>query len=219
MIRTMFAMLSLAMTLSCVAPAMAGDCAGSPGCGCHVQCPECSYYCKVEAETEKVKHHCWEVDCKPICVPRVKLPWECGCEPKCAYVKKVHVLKMKEYECEKCKYTFTPVEIGCCNDGCCNSGCGAGCAGGCAAGCDPACGAVALPVAPADCGGAPVNMTPVEPQPATPSADVPPAPVAEGEARTGQLPGWFESAKTRSARATSVLPAKFLRAAKARSSK
>ena len=118
MFRSLFCLLTLAATITFVAPGQAGHgCDGADGCGCHVQCPSCHHYCKLSVDKEKVKNYCWEVECKPVCVPRVHFPWECGCPPKCAKVIHVNVLKKKEYECEECKYTWTPEPEECCAAG------------------------------------------------------------------------------------------------------
>lgn len=92
----------------------AGGCKGGcSGCKAHagepIQCPNCASFCKVEVETVKEKKTCWEVECKPICIPKVTLPWQKCCTPKCAKMKYVRVLKKEEYECEHCQYKFTPV--------------------------------------------------------------------------------------------------------------
>jgi hypothetical protein len=86
---------------------------------CQISCPRC-HCCVPKVEIEKMKQHCWEVKCEPICIPQVKFPWErkpcaapCGeiyCPPaKCAKTRHVHVLQLVEYECEVCKYTWTPL--------------------------------------------------------------------------------------------------------------
>jgi hypothetical protein len=118
MIRAIFCLVTLAAMFMLAAPLRASHgCAGTHGCGCHVQCPECHHFCKLTVDKEKVAHHCWEVECKPVCVPRVHFPWECGCPPKCAKVIYVNVLKKEEYECEQCRYTWTP-ELAECRSGC-----------------------------------------------------------------------------------------------------
>ena len=191
MFRTFICLFMVAAALSWTPQLQAGHgCAGSDGCGCHVECPQCHHYCKLSVDKEKVKNYCWEVECKPICVPRVHFPWECGCPPKCAKVIHVNVLKKKEYECEACKYTWTPVPEECptCGSqaGCCDSGCAA---------CDMGCGAADDVVVPMDS----------QPKPA------PEPPL------TGQRPTWFQSAAGAS-KAKAALPARFLRAAKQRMS-
>ena len=58
---------------------------------------------------------------KLICVPKVSLPWRrcekrcgCGCagncRHRCAKTKVIKVLKVKEYECDTCKYTWKVYE-------------------------------------------------------------------------------------------------------------
>ncbi|MHB0955469.1 MAG: hypothetical protein ACYC0X_03730 [Pirellulaceae bacterium] len=74
-----------------------------------VCCPNCHHVCQFSWEKEKVTKHCWRTECKPICIPTITFPWQDGCAPKCARVKYVNVLKKHEYECERCKYKFTPV--------------------------------------------------------------------------------------------------------------
>ncbi len=177
------------------APAPAAECGGAAGCHCHVQCPQCQAYCKVSVEKEKVKHYCWEVECETICIPRVHFPWECACPPKCARVKTVRVLKKEEYECEECKYKWTPVTTGC--------GCGqggthtTGCAAtrGSSAACD-------LPLT------SPEAAPPVPSQ--APSEEVAPEP----QPLTGRRPTWFDSAaKQLGHKVNGVLPVRFQSAA------
>jgi len=98
--------------------------------GCSACCPKC----KLEVSTEEFKKHFYEVECKPICIPKVTFPWQkprcdkCdgGCDPGCcdcpipckgAHIRNVKVLKKFEYVCERCKYKWTPE---CCN---CNGNC------------------------------------------------------------------------------------------------
>ncbi len=82
--------------------------------GCD-RCPDCgNKVCQAEPTTVKEKKHCWEVECKDICIPRFKWWWEC-CEtpPRCGQVKTVKVLKKKEYECEKCGYKWEVKTVDC----------------------------------------------------------------------------------------------------------
>ncbi len=79
-------------------------------CGCAIKCPHCRHVCKLTCEEVNEKKHCWQVECKPICIPRVKFPWEkCSDPPKCARLKYVYVLKKIEFECPSCKYVWHPV--------------------------------------------------------------------------------------------------------------
>ncbi|MCA9219890.1 MAG: hypothetical protein KDA71_06150 [Planctomycetales bacterium] len=168
--KTWMLILALGLAMPVVDAAMA-DCTGGPNCGCHVQCPNCRCYCKLTVEKEKEKNYCWNVECKPICVPKVRFPWESCCKPKCAYVKHVNVLVKEEYECEHCKYKWEPICVPCatCSRGNCNGGCAAGgCAtGGCAQGIP------AMPTEPAMLPAAPAPAPPATPAPAL---DGPPQP-------------------------------------------
>ena len=180
----------------------AGGCADD----CCVTCPSCeSCCCVLKSEPTEIDKHCWEVECKKICVPNVVFPWQkprksrcrTGCADGCASgccdsvccddcncnngacVITVKVLKKHKYKCPSCKYTWTPV--------CCPTGCGDGC-----------CDSGAVEIAPAV--GQPEPA--VEPAPAD---DVPPAPPAPSAKKT--IKRKLQVAKTRTARSTKVLQA------------
>jgi hypothetical protein len=209
MFRSIFCLLTVAGLLALANPARAdhGCCNGAAGCGCHVQCPQCHHYCKLSVDKEKVENYCWEVECKPVCVPRVHFPWECGCPPKCARVIHVNVLKKHTYECEKCAYSWSPEPAECCGNGCGAGGCCDGaCNGGCAGGSDVGCA-----TAPAET-AAPVEAQP-EPAGSARSAPEPAPPL------TGQRPTWFDSAKVKAVQTTTALPVRFIRAAKGMTTK
>lgn len=91
-------------------------------------CPRC--HCELTVEREKLTRTCYEIECKPICIPKVTFPWQKQCEPKCAYVKMVRSFKPVEQElqCERCLYKWTPV--------CTEFDQGAGCCAGCPAASD-----------------------------------------------------------------------------------
>jgi hypothetical protein len=77
-------------------------------------CPECGCaICRPVETMLKEKKHCWEVECKQICVPAARWPWEKCCEPRCGKVKTVKVLKKVEFECEKCGYKWEIHGAGC----------------------------------------------------------------------------------------------------------
>ena len=97
---------------------MAGD--GKHGM---VHCPRCSEPCYATVTKGTETKHCWNVECKTICIPRVTFPWEthskacgkskgngCDCpEPtKCGRTKTVRVLVKHEYECSVCEYSWNP---------------------------------------------------------------------------------------------------------------
>jgi hypothetical protein len=84
--------------------------AGRHGGDC---CPDCGHkVCQPKQETIKEKKSCWDVVCKDICIPKAKWPWESCCQPQCARVKTVKVLKKVEYECEKCRTKWEVVACG-----------------------------------------------------------------------------------------------------------
>ncbi len=43
---------------------------------CHVTCPHCSSPCRPVVHKENETKHCWGIQCKTICIPRVTFPWE-----------------------------------------------------------------------------------------------------------------------------------------------
>jgi hypothetical protein len=71
-------------------------------------CPDCGHkLCVPQAVTLKTKKHCFEVECKDICIPAVKGPCAPCCEaPRCGRVRTVKVLKKVEFECEHCGYKW-----------------------------------------------------------------------------------------------------------------
>ena len=85
---------------------------------CHT-CPQCaSKVCVAVPETVKEKRHCWKVECKEICIPKFRWPWQACCTPQCGKVKTVKVLKKVEYECEHCGYQWEIKTVGCEGAGC-----------------------------------------------------------------------------------------------------
>ena len=109
------------------------------GCCDNARCEPCSYTCCPEVKTVKVKKYCWEVECKPVCIPKVNCPLfsffrKDNCDPcteldacgrplssLCAEVRTVKKLKKVDYECEKCvvewKVQCTTPGCGKCCDG------------------------------------------------------------------------------------------------------
>jgi hypothetical protein len=114
-ILTMTAALLVALSIASTSSlALAGIFGGGDCC-----CPDCGHkVCQPKQETIKEKKHCWDVECKDICIPKAKWPWESCCEPKCAKVKTIKVLKKVEYECEKCHTKWEVLSCGC-QDGNC----------------------------------------------------------------------------------------------------
>lgn len=80
-------------------------------------CPDCGHKtCCPTPVTIKEKKHCFEVECKDVCIPAVKGPFAPCCEPPpCGRVRTVNVLKKVEYECERCGYKWHVSTVqGCC---------------------------------------------------------------------------------------------------------
>ena len=88
----------------------------SDGCS---DCPQCKTRCKLEVTKGTEKKTCFKPECKTICIPRIRLPWQSCSEPRCAKTKTVKVLKKHSYECPKCEYKWTVVD---CDDGCAEGG-------------------------------------------------------------------------------------------------
>ena len=86
--------------------------------GCHLHCPRCNHVCKLHVEQEKETRTCFNVECEPICIPPVTFPWEKCCPIKPARVKYISVLKAEEYECDVCRYNWTPEEVPACGCPC-----------------------------------------------------------------------------------------------------
>jgi hypothetical protein len=79
------------------------------GCSPPIVCPKCHQHCRLEIEKVKEEKVCFDVECKAICIPPVKLPWEDCCAPsRCARTRLVHELIEEKYECEHCRYQWTP---------------------------------------------------------------------------------------------------------------
>ncbi len=114
-------LLSLLIALSSTSEAgiFGGKCKPTGSCDT-VACAPCHYTCCPELKTVKVKKHCWETECEPVCIPRVQCPLfnffrKTDCDPcteilfngrslngRCADVRVVKKLKKVSYECEKC---------------------------------------------------------------------------------------------------------------------
>jgi hypothetical protein len=128
-------------TLALVALAFLAQVASADCC-----CPSCGEkVCRIEAKTETVTKKCYQVECKEICIPKIKFcwPWQRGAKSgcgdadctdadctdgncsscsetaRCGKVKTVKVLKKVDYECKKCGYDWKIYDVGCTSrDGC-----------------------------------------------------------------------------------------------------
>lgn len=129
------AIVLLAVTVSLSGSAQSSAASGAPCCdktnGACSNCPggnncnRCSQGCKtcrLYVETLKVKKHCYFFECKDVCIPPVRFPWQKCCDLKCGKVKTVRVLKKHEWKCDKCGYKWTVEDLcGSCNSGDCES--------------------------------------------------------------------------------------------------
>ncbi len=78
-------------------------------------CPTCGHaVCCPQPELVKEQRYCWRVECKTICVPAIRWPWQHCCEPPaCGRIKTVKVLKKVEYECQRCGYKWAAGSVVC----------------------------------------------------------------------------------------------------------
>ncbi|HUG66313.1 MAG TPA: hypothetical protein VMM76_01100 [Pirellulaceae bacterium] len=116
----------LAMALAALnagSPLLAGDeghdgkHAGHARGGQRAFCPHCGDACYPTVTKGTETKHCWNVETKAICIPKVRFPWEKSCcdkgcgkdgcvPPKCGRTKYVDILLKHEYECSTCKYSW-----------------------------------------------------------------------------------------------------------------
>lgn len=118
--KTIYALLTIVAFLTVTKAATAGD-----GCCC----PDCGEkVCSFKWEEKDVKKHCYCVECKDICIPKFRWPWECCSEPKCGRVKTVNVLKKINYKCKACGYKWEVYSVNkSCKCGCGNGNCNGSC--------------------------------------------------------------------------------------------
>lgn len=93
---------------------LASVCAWAGDRGCN-SCPKCQHkVCEPSPEVKKEKKTCYDFECKDICIPGIRWPWQPCCEPSCGKVRTVKVLKKFEYECEHCGTKWSIVNCGPC---------------------------------------------------------------------------------------------------------
>lgn len=84
---------------------------------CTKECEDCACStCKTTVKCEPDVHECYEIECKKICIPKIRFPWEkcCGA-PGCGKVITVKVPKKVEKECGMKKvYKHEVIDVGCC---------------------------------------------------------------------------------------------------------
>lgn len=102
-------------------------------------CPKCSTPCVLKVSEGTESKHCWKIESKTICIPKVRFSWQwpgqkkkscgncdsscdgtCGkscCEPPIfGRSREICVLIKHEYECPQCKYSWEPKE----KENCCD---------------------------------------------------------------------------------------------------
>ena len=85
-------LLAIALLAAVAQTASAGNC-----------CPDCgTKVCTFKWVQKTVKKKVYKVECKDICIPAIRLPWQMCCDPKCGKVRTVKVLKTLEVKCTKC---------------------------------------------------------------------------------------------------------------------
>ena len=74
--------------------------------------------CVPEAYMKKEKKTVFKVECKEMCIPKIRLPWQMCQEPECGIVKKVLIMKKESKEVEKKAYKWKIVNAPPCDFGC-----------------------------------------------------------------------------------------------------
>ncbi|MFK7734586.1 MAG: hypothetical protein AB8B50_01070 [Pirellulaceae bacterium] len=122
-----FAAVALVLAALC-SPVLAG---GKSKKSC---CPKCKTCCELKVEEGTEEKHCWKVESKVVCIPRVTFSWQwpfqkkkckqtcdancmkpCCAPPKLARTRTVCTLVKHTYECPSCKYKWVPKEAATCD--------------------------------------------------------------------------------------------------------
>ena len=138
---------------------VAGGYVGGCDDGSCVTCPQCNGCCELKSEKVDEDKHCWKVECKTICIPRIVFPWQkpghghghgkgccdsCtgGCDDSCRGDRccneccnhngaKVRVVKVLKKHSYTCPACkYSWTPPEGCGDGCCDDGCCDACDGG-----------------------------------------------------------------------------------------
>ncbi|MDA1016028.1 MAG: hypothetical protein O3A00_16425, partial [Planctomycetota bacterium] len=106
------------------------ECVGSRTNCCNESCKNygvCKQPCGHCVPTSKcvdVKKTCFNVECKTICIPAVRLPWQSCCEARCGEVRAVRILKKSSKVVgQKLVCDWTAVSDCCKGTGCNHRGC------------------------------------------------------------------------------------------------
>jgi hypothetical protein len=100
------------LVMLCTTPlAIAGGGHGDKG----VCCAQCGQkICCPEVDEKDVTKSCWNTECKEVCVPPIRLPWDRCCTLACGgIVRTINVLKETEYKCKEKTYSWKPVCASC----------------------------------------------------------------------------------------------------------
>lgn len=62
--------------------------------------------CRTVPEIKKVEKYCWEVECREICIPKVRFPWQKFQPPACGRVRVVKTYKKQTREVEEPGYKW-----------------------------------------------------------------------------------------------------------------
>lgn len=99
---------------------VSGNCSNCIGdCTSSRPCQPCKVTCKGGVEKETISRHCWDVECDYVCIPPVKFPWMKCCELPCPKIRKIHVMKRRDYKIDICKFHWKLKKTWpCCGNAC-----------------------------------------------------------------------------------------------------
>lgn len=80
--------------------------AGEFGCPA---CRGCGGACVLKATPVVEEQPCYDVECKDVCIPAVRFPWDSCRTPKCGRLRVVSRLKIDSRETRSCQYEWVPV--------------------------------------------------------------------------------------------------------------
>ena len=89
-------------------------------------CPDCNQkVCTATPKETTIDRHCYEVECKEICIPTPRFPWgktKKRCQgPRCGRTRMIRVMKKVNFECKSCGCTWEITSVSGCDsadDGC-----------------------------------------------------------------------------------------------------
>ena len=90
-------------------------CCGTQTCGPHgkssLDCCAADYQCECKVEKEKVEHECFVVNCEPVCIPPILVPWGGCCKLLGGRIRCIKILSSDKYECEEEVVTWDAKKI------------------------------------------------------------------------------------------------------------